>query len=728
LGQVSIIPTAGYGGYALPVANSALARDWAAGSGLAWQIAYNYATIPVFVHIEHRQPMARRIRVSVESEHGYAAEELETAGYPEAAVPRTTVSREVLVPPSMPVRLALLPRCCPPSRPGRIQQLTVRVEMEGQSQSFVQPVEVVQLEPKHLYSLYLDGPPGVFLSDTVNAGNHLRLQPPAAGAPGQTLIPQELLTSRHYLLGVPHTELTLAPLAGRDFAFCLANLDFVNSWSEDEQQALIAYVIGGGRLCLFNTTGVWQNLDLDQRALPVGRGFIVPVSGGLDSARQAMTGWLEGEFSELTAWCRGTVAGQQIPRLGIAGTLTSQLNLQAYFQSGADWPGIIPHRPGFLHPLWIYRECCFDGALEPWGFPEFTTNAPDVLANNLNLRTFRDQFGELPGSLGPPIRPLMHCLGEARTLPAGLIAASLVLPLSLLFAGGLRRRRWLASGLIALAFLVAGAYWWQARPQDTAPLTCILVDAQAGQATATLRELVIARGGQSAEASANVAADALVRRITGPRPVAWNLAEDPDQARLTWPNQQQTIAAALDARGRAPAIPVTVDVTRTSEQLLALTFDTRGLPADRECYLQTAYGWQVIAGGRRDQSIYLNQPETTAWPGMERLLMWEQHLDWWLPETPRFGSALDARHRKMLQYQIQRLARTASGADANLDSMQHANRLCWMGVSQLPCGIRSALGTQGVLYVALDPAELGVPQPEHTVAILRYTFSLEPTR
>ncbi|MBN2083229.1 hypothetical protein JW859_13605 [bacterium] len=727
LGQVLVEPTAGYGGYALPVANSALARDWAASSGMAWQIAYNYATIPVFVHIEHRQPMARRIRVSVESEHAYAAEELENAGYPSSTAPVTVVSREVLVPPSVPVDLALLPRCCPPSRPGRIQNLTVRVEMEGQPQPFVQPVEVIQLEPTHLYSLYLDGPPGVFFSDTVNPANHLRLEPPSGGAPGQMIIPRELLTSRHYLLGVPHAELTLAPLAGRDFAFCLANLDFVRSWSAADQQALLAYVIGGGRLCLFNAAGDWQNLDLDSAALPVGRGFVVPVHGDLDSARQAMTGWLEGEFSELVAWCRGTVDGRMLPKLGVAGNLANQLNILSFFHGDAADAGITPHRPGFLHPLWIYRESCFDGALEPWDFPEFSTNAANVLANNINLRTFRNQFDELPARLGPPVRPLLHCLGEARALPIGLITAGIVLPISLLVAGRIRRRTGLALGLVAGAFLLAGPAWWLARPADIPPLHCILVDAQAGQATAVQRELVVARSEESAEANVAVTPGALVRRVGGPDPVAWQLVEDPDGSHLRWPSAKRTIAAVLDTCRQQPVVPVTLAVSRESAQLLAIKLDTRRLPADRECYLQTPYGWQVIPGGRQDQTVHISQPANTAWPGLERLDVWEHHLDWWLPDSPRFGSLLDVRDRAMLQYQIQRLPGPAPGAGRQ-DLLQHAQRLCWMGVCQLPCGIRGALTTQGVLYIPLDPAELGASEPEHTVAIMRYTFDLEPAR
>jgi len=57
-----------------PVANAALGRDWAANGGFAWQVAYNYSTIPLRVDIVFRQPFAFRARLEVISPHGYARE------------------------------------------------------------------------------------------------------------------------------------------------------------------------------------------------------------------------------------------------------------------------------------------------------------------------------------------------------------------------------------------------------------------------------------------------------------------------------------------------------------------------------------------------------------------------------------------------------------------------------------------------------------------------------
>ena len=302
IGALQITVDAGYDQFALPVANAALAREWASASGLAWQVAYNSSLVPVRMDIEHRQARALRGRIEVSTEYGYAAEESATAQ-------PVVVTREFLVPPSVPTSLTLLPRVCPPSVSGGTVTLDFRVYLRDLPQpQFEQRLEVVQLEPAHLYSLYLTEP-GSVDRDVINAGNHLGLTSPAGMSGKDTLFPPEMLQSRHYTIACDRRQVTLAPLAARDFAFVIADAGAVRSWPEEEQDGLAAYLIGGGYLCLFNAEGTWHGLDLSRGAMPVGRGNLLPVAGGYTAARREVTGWLEGELAEFVLWCEGRQDG-----------------------------------------------------------------------------------------------------------------------------------------------------------------------------------------------------------------------------------------------------------------------------------------------------------------------------------------------------------------------------------------------------------------------------------
>ena len=734
LGQVTVTPYAGYGGYALPVANSALARDWAADDGLAWQVGMNYSTIPVFVDIEHRQPMARRVRITVTSPHGYAQDELATAGQAAGAVPlsvpETSVSQEVLVPPSVPVSIALLPRACPPSRPGSIQRLSVRIEIEGLQQPLTKDVEVIQLEPAHLYSLYLDGPQGQFFKDLVNEDNHLGLQLPQMASDSDRQIVTDILSSRHYTMGIPRREMTMAPLAARDFAFVVAALDEVRNWPDEEQQELLTFMLGGGRLCLFNAAGRWQGLDLSRDALPVGRGYLLPVAGDFSAARRATTSMLEGELSEFTLWCRGSVGGWHAELLGRTGDLTEQLDLRELLGLGKGDGIIASHRPGFMHPLWIYRETCFNGALEAWNYPEFTAADLAVIANNRNFR------GLIAGNSSPEsIEPLPFMLDveEARAWPRALGWIALALPLVMLANGMRLRFRWPAVAAAVIVLGSAAVAWWMAQPQQSPPLRTMLFDVEQELPQALARELIAAQTGQQADIRLRLESGALVRRVSWQPAGEWSINTEDGACQWTGTGGGKMVSVFSEAHADPPRLPVSVHCERSDEENLRLTIDTSGLAGDEECYLLTALGWLVLPGGQKAQMVYLTLPSISDWPGAPRIRAWEERLQQWIPTDGRFGTIINARNLALLQ-QLNRVSlpdeemiQPRETADFAQDPLRRAraDQLIRMGLVQNPTVMRGMLRRQGVIFSPLHPDDVSSGDGQ-TMNYLRMTFSLEP--
>lgn len=735
LGELEVIAYAGYGGFALPVANSALARQWAANGGLAWQIGMNYATIPVFVDILHRQPMARTARISVLSEHGYAAEELQQYGRDlnadDLSSPEVVVSREVLLPPSVPVSIALLPRTCPPSRPGSLQRLTVEVEAEGLQQPFKTAVEVIQLEPAHLYSLYLDGPPGEFYQDFVNEGNHLNLQIPLSAPDAPQHNAAEMLSSHLYTIGIARHEMTLAPLAARDFAFVVASVDQVRDWPQEDQQALLAFMLGGGRLCLFNAAGQWQGLDIGRAALPVGRGYLVPVSGGFDAARPAMVAWIEGELSEFTLWCRGTVNGWQSQILGAAGDVSLQLDLAALLGVAGDADVIASHRPGFMHPLWVYREACFHGALEPWTYPEFTTPDLAVIANNSNLNGLADQAASSADqSAGEAPLPFMLCVGEARQWPVALGWIALALPLVTML-GGFRWRAQAVVPALALVVLAGSALaWWYAEPVRPPPLRALLLDVDQHAPLAVIRELAAARTGQTGDTELALAAGSFVRRVSSHAPGPWTVTSSGKAWVWEGNSTSDTLSVMAETYAASPELPVKVNSMRVSDRELALTVDTSGLSSDAECYLLTALGWMVVPGKQPSCTINLELPSIPEWPGLERFQAWEERLSLWLPSRNRFGVITDWRTQALLRHLQRRYGENHSDAAADAahlgaSDQSSARMLTWLALGQNPTTQRGLLHSQGILFAPVDPASIVAGESGQTLAYLRLTFSLE---
>jgi len=739
VGQVLTRVYAGYGGYALPVANSALARQWAADGGLAWQVGMNYSTIPVFIDILHRQPMARRVRVAVTSEFGYALEEMQQAGAGTGATaprsPAVSVTREVLVPPSVPVSISLLPRTCPPSRPGNIQRLAVKVEIEGQQQPLIYSPEVIQLEPAHLYSLYLDGPAGDFYRDYVNQDNHLDLQIPIATDEAQQQVLAELLATRLYTMGIDHHEMTLAPLAARDFAFVVASLEQVRAWPEEDQQALLAFMVSGGRLCLFNADGRWQGLNLTADALPVGRGYLLPVAGDFAAARQAIVGWLEGELSELTLWCRGSVGGWQSEVLSHEADLGEQLDLAALFGL-ADQSGVVTsHRPGFMHPLWIYREACFLGALEPWTYPEFTTADTHVVTNNVNLSTLENDSDAPAARETRPtnLLPFRLYVGEVRKWPVALGWIALALPLVVLF-GGLRPRIRALLPIIALATLTGSvAAWWLAKPLQPPPLHALLLDVDQALPLAVIRELTAARVSPRAETGLALAAGSFVRRVSWNPVGPWTVESTDHRWRWRGIGRDNTVSLLTETYADSPRLPVSVASRRVDDSNLELTIDTSGLPARDECYLLTPLGWIVVPGNQPRYKVHLELPPITERPGLQRIRAWEARLEAWLPAQRRFGSLMQGRNNSLLRH-LNQITQSAGDADRAASSgstaIPHASaaQLAWMGLAQNPTAERGLIHHQGVLFAPLDPTAVVAGEAGQTMAFLRLTFNLEGQR
>ncbi|HES58739.1 MAG TPA: hypothetical protein ENO21_04850, partial [Firmicutes bacterium] len=424
LGGFELEVQAGYSGYALPVANSQLGRDWADRGPLAWQMAFNYSTVPVRITILHRRADAFRGRIELISTAAFSIEE-DPLGH------TATTTTDFIVPPSVPYTVSLAPRVCPPSTPGGPARLLLRIYQQGlQTPVDSQVVTVTQLEPAYLYSLLLDGPPGDRYSDAVNPDNELELAMPD----GFDAV-DGLLTSRHWLISCPREQVTGLPLAARDFAFVVADLSEVVEWDDVEQRALVQYVIGGGHLCLYNvSTASWQGLNLDSAALPAGRGFVRVVRGGLDQARLALSDWLAGELEEFTLLCGGTAGGDRLALADSSENLLASLDLDDIFASSEE-SEIPSHRPGYLHPVWVYREACRSGAQEPWQGPEFLVNEPRAWMHNEALRQ------SIGANMQFNVPPLAHAASAPRELPRAWKLFAVLLPALLLLGGLVRQLR-----------------------------------------------------------------------------------------------------------------------------------------------------------------------------------------------------------------------------------------------------------------------------------------------
>jgi len=694
---------AGYFGYALPVANSALARQWAVGSGLKWQAAYNSAVIPVRMDLEHRQARAMTGRLEVMSRHGYAVEE-------SPLKPQTVVSQEFLIPPSVPSSVMVQPRVCPVSEAGGVLRLTVRLYIgDSHEPQFEQDVEVLQLEPAHLYSLHLDGEPGID-PDEINPGNNLGLEPPAGGQAREFMFPPEMLKSNHYTISCLRQQVTLAPLAARDFAFVFADAGKVRDWPEDEQLGLAQFVIGGGHLCLYNATGEWQGFDLDEGALQAGRGVVLPEAGGFGVARRAVVSWLEGELTEFICWSGGAVAGWQPENLAGMENLVDQL--AGMRRHTAPWHGgstTLARRPGYLHPVWIYRETCRQAALEPWDYPEFTSPERDLRLNNQNLAPLDEE------TVLPRLKPYTHCVNDVRTWPRGWGWVLLALPLVAMIGGTARRTLWPALAL-ALAATTMGGYWWfKATPQISPPRRVALVDLDQRSPAAAIRELQAAHPSYTSSVELTAPAGASIRRVGGSYPVPWRLDAGRKSARWSCSEAGDFVALSLDAPLSGVDAPVKVDTRRLGPDRLLVEVDTRGIGPGRECYLLHPLGFNAIPGGLERARIELRVPAVPVKPGLERLRVLEDFFDRKHVNSIRGQSRPGLNQPDLLRYLAERPGGNPAPSATEL--------LCWVGLGQNPLGLRGMTGGQGIILTPLPEAGLGL---DH--GFMRLTFPLEGPR
>jgi len=719
LGEIRIEPTAGYAGFAFPVANSELARNWAAPADssapgpswaakgvLAWQVAYNYSTVPLRVDIEHRFPFAFRGRIEVLTGYGYAREES-----PHGQI--TLYSRDVVVPPSVPTTIMLAPRVCPPASPGSPVRLQVRITQLSQSgkqlaKSSTEPVTVTQLEPAHLYSLYLDGPSGQYALDVINPGNELQL-----ALPKDPPLDPGILSTNHYIIPVERQQVTLLPLAARDFAFVIADYAAVSAWPAVEQAALVQFMLGGGHLCLFNAGAAgWQGLKLAGGVQQVGRGWLVPVSGDFTSARQAIKDFLGGELTEFTLWAGGSSRGRALYIAVFSEGLGHSVDLKSIYALQTDLQEPLSHQRGFLHPLWLYREACASGALEPWDYPEFSLSRPDAVQSNSNLSTALTQRQI-------SLTPLAQLAVAKRRMPPALPLLLAALPLFSVLAGLGLRPRWLYPVLAVLSLVSGAGWWWFSEPLKPPDVELTLYDVDARCTPAVARGLTAAFADRSGARQLPLADAALLRRVSWNPPGMWQVEQTSDI--VSWHGQRggPYIALSHDTPlAPGPQLPVRCTVKRTAGGVLNLDFDTRALPADQQCYLLSPLGWTVLPGGRESLRLELEIPAMPVAPGYERLAAWDALYRARPASVPGYQPVEVGEGDTAL-----RLACATDSAPAS--AAGKLERLGLAGLLQNPSGLRAMAASQCVLFAPLPAAASGTDS-ERKAAFVRLTIALEP--
>jgi hypothetical protein len=763
---------AGYAGYALPVANAALARqwtassrgrdrsDWASRGGLSFQLAYDYSVVPVHVHFEHRLATAFNGTIEVASRHGYSSAEA-----PDGSPP-TTVRRSFTAPPSVPVDFTLAPRCAPPSRPGDVVRLQVRVYQRGiAAPVYEEEQTVTQLEPAHLYSLWLDGPPELApLEDVLNPGNRLGLALPDAK---EHPVEPATYTSSHWLLPCPRVAVTGLPLAARQFAFVVGDWDAVRQWPAADARALAAFVIGGGRLCLFNApaSAQWQGCGL---AAPhnLGRGWLVPATGDIASARQTVHNWLEGELTEFVLLAGGTAGPgpeghlRRLPPGTYSGFAFTGLHLDEVYarpdadaQSGNDEIPLARRR-GFLHPLWVYRQAADSAALEPWDYPEFTHYLVEPEKSNLNIRQVCvTEHGP------PPPEALASFAASARALPLPWWPAAALLALLPLLRLCLPRWRNWQGGLLAglaAAGAAGGIGAWAGTHPSPAPLVrTVLFDADARSPVACERTASGRFNSGLGGDAIPLPPDALLRRVDWDPAGTWDWTSTAQVGgRADGPAEWHGTGGGAYALLRSdsvltdsPAWPVKVRVLRRTVDNVELALDTAELPAGSIVALQTMLGWNVLSAGPVEQHLSLNIPHLPAEPGWERLRrLSELQAGWYLFQDQAQADVQAGQSQNVLStiqtmtLMTQLLAgrwpadlpRAARGTADPREQL----RLGWDGLLQDPLGGRGLPQETGVLYVALPPgfiqgepglaAETPPDGPLAQQCWLRYCFPLEP--
>jgi hypothetical protein len=739
LGQLKWSMSLGYGtagaeNYALPVANSALGRSMAFGRGLQWQLGLNSSVIPLSIHVEHRQAVAVAGRIEVESRHGYARAE-DPLQHP------TVIRQDVLIPPSQPLALYFAPRVAPPSEPGGLAEVTVSFFRQGSSKpDWTQAISVTQLEPAHVYSLLLDAPPGI-LQDRINPGNAQQLTLPRNV---QEALPEGIfgvLEFDHYLLPCDRGQMTRLPLAARDFVFTVADLGAVRGWPAADQRALVQFVVGGGHLCLYNADGQpWQGLGTLKGA-EAGRGIFLPVAGDLPQARQLLREWLSGELEEIVLISGGTARGKATPRMPYDVNYQRQLTLQSAFRS----EGIVSHGPGYLHPIWIFRETMRSSALEPFSYPEFTVaygprtsqlmrQRGSPTFDNPNLRDvlgqrYRVEMATLADAAQPPHRfPLLPVLAGA--VLVGLLSATRSLRVPRLAAAAA------LLGLAASALLLLGL---RSRPLQPAPLELAILDTDNRVQAAARRGLTAGLADAGGSFAIDLPANSTIRNVVWEPAGPWALTlpgagpATPEQTTgtLRATGGGEYFAVAADAPEPEPFIPgelpvrVRTETDRPGWQTIVI--DTSGLQEGEVCWLLTRQGQQQIPAGNPGYRVDVRSSSVPLLPGYGRLLAWHEVFtgaqareSWRFPGEqqgtpgPESWTLSPERTSPFLSHYVRALA----GEKSTVALMD----LGWVGLMQQPTGLPGLFTTSGVLVFPIGAVG---NTGRSSATFVRLTFPLE---
>lgn len=669
--------------YSFPMGNAALGRDWAGTGPLQWQLAYGYSVVPVLVLFEHRQPSAQHIRVEVLSAHPYAREELQTYMGPDTPEDLSRqlaiFSGEMLVPPSVPTSFVITPRYVPEAQPGTSVHLKVVMYLNHSLRpARSEDLDVVVLDPAHLYFLNLDGPSEPPEEMVINAGNKLDLK-----YDGKTKLDPSILTGMLYGIPISRRVFTGAPLAARDFAFVTADAQQVAAWPEEEQLALESFMLAGGRLCLYNMQQPWRGFD-NAADSPVGRGFLLAVNGPYADALQAMLSWTEGELEEFTLLTGGSVRGD-VASSSSGNSLFGNFGLRLEQVYGTDeLTGSFPaRRPGFLHPIWLNRELSSDNAMEPWDFPEYQlrrprTSGPLISGMALASGITNTQPAELA---------LLDAVVPLRPFPLGLLSILGCLLAAMLVLARVRRQQQLP-WIIAVMLLIL-LPWVLLTPLQYRPVRLLLLDRDLRSDSAGSRRLNVLLSHSNGSSSLQMPVDALIRRVVWSPPGSFYQDRLRSYSEFSGSGEAQSVNLYVDAAvADAPQFPVGIEVQHNAGRT-SLRLDTSRLPDGQFCLLQSPLGYEAIAGGQQSVTLQLNLGSIPVRPGLERIqairAMHEGGSSQGDPNLSLFDSMLKSLRRSLRAEQPGSLA-----------------EICWSGLLRQPTGLLGANQSQLVLVV-VDP-------------------------
>jgi hypothetical protein len=716
-----------YGNFCLPVANSGLGRQAADGGNLEWQLASNSSVVPVFVTISHRQSIAMTGHVEVVSSSPYYAEE-------SPGLHTMTMSRNFIAPPGVPITVAMAPRVAPVATPGQAVALEVRIYREGMDRPIgTYQVQATQLEPAHVYSLLIDGASelGPPYASTVDISKYSSLpgfmlqdkSPPYAG----------MLSLNHYLLPISPASFTSLPLAARDFAFVCVNARAATLWTPEQQAALEAYALAGGYLCVYNTAGIEKLSTLTlQNSHQYGRGVVLICLGGLESARTLMDSWLRGEMEECTLWLYGSVHGQSFFPNGDEGRFATRDFNQPALDLREIYTGTDPtHSAGYLNPIWLYREACRPGAVEPWDYPEF--NVPYRLSRPATLRPGRNPLVQnwnlawvAQQVNGMAVKPLRDLSQARRTIgaPSYVMLASSCLILLLLLLAMFKPRATVVLSLGALiASLALLGGWLTVKPSPAKQTKLNLIDADISTGSCVRRSLtalpIRAPGRADLESldnlrlirSEQLGNISMLLSEAGPQTGANN-------SRTTIASRGTFLTAASDgicADDAHNTWPVRISKTRRGDET-TIHVDTTSL---KESYavLFTPNGTVLVPAGLADFTTNFLTPRVSLLPGGDRLQAWREYYRRGSRQFGHFGEGNAFGPWSGVPDSFTVLRMVASDAAA-FKAPNDLSRLGWSGLLQTVGGVRAFMGNQCWIYCELE-------HDQNSADFLRLTLSLD---